>query len=518
MIDLHIHSTASDGSLSPFQITTLALKSGVTAISITDHDTIDGVKAVMTASSTRYPEILSGVEISCHPPSDTYGTSSLHMLGYGFSIYDTQLNQILDQLQQARQKRNPEIIEKLNALGFDITIEEILEKCGEGQAGRPHIAQVMVEKGFVASFKEAFDKYLAKGKPGYVDKFRISCRQAIHVIKSAGGVPVLAHPGLMENEDSASIETLVESLVSDGLMGIEVYYSSHSPQQVACFERLAQQYGLLVTGGSDFHGTFSQGVDIGSGKGNLNIGYHVFSELKNKIYQIWQQYPDVKILEANLGHTFENQTYLTRALSHRSYLNEHLHLEQKDNERLEFLGDAVLGLCVGQLLMETFPDKKEGELSQLRSILVSEPGLATIARNIDLGRFIRLGKGEVLSMGHEKNSILSDTFEAVIAAVYLDAGFEKTFDLIRCLFPEKLFLGLQEGRIQDYKSILQEVVQETGKNAPVYEVLNETGPDHDKQFEVALMISGNQVRGIGKTKKAAEQNCARNVLEWFKKI
>lgn len=466
----------------------------------------------------KFPEFITGVEISCDPPIEGYGTSSLHILGYGFSIYDIELNRVLRRLQQARKERNPKIIEKLNSLGFDISMEEVLMKCGDGQAGRPHIAQVMKEKGFVTSFDKAFKKYLGKGKPAYVDKFRISCRQAIEVIKNAGGIPVLAHPGLIDTTPYTRIEDLVAWLVKEGLMGIEVYYPGHSSQQVADFEKLVQKYNLLATGGSDFHGTYNEGVEMGSGRGDLNIGYHIFSELRNRIRKIWQDKTSHAIIETNIGHTFDNKDYLTRALCHRSYLNENPTIEQKDNERLEFLGDAVLGLCVGQLLMETFPDKKEGELSQLRSILVSESGLASIARRIDLGRFIRLGKGEILSMGYEKNSILSDTFEAVIAAVYLDGGFEAVFHIIRRLFPAKMFFDLLEGRVQDFKSILQEYVQENGGSSPVYEILNESGPDHDKTFEVKLNISGQESKGIGKTKKAAEQDCARNALEQFRKI
>lgn len=206
------------------------------------------------------------------------------------------------------------------------------------------------------------------------------------------------------------------------------------------------------------------------------------------------------------------------ALCHRSYLNENQNSCDSDNERLEFLGDAVLGLCIAQLLMEKSPLKKEGELSKLRATLVSEPALAQMARTIDLGRFIRLGKGEAISRGHDKNSILSDAFEAVIAAVYLDGGFEMVFGLIRLLFNESLDAMMPNEKTIDYKSRLQEYAQEQSGTTPCYVVVNETGPDHDKTFEISLTLFGVEARGFGKTKKAAEQDTARETLKCLKEI
>ncbi|MDA3787360.1 MAG: ribonuclease III, partial [Desulfobacula sp.] len=284
------------------------------------------------------------------------------------------------------------------------------------------------------------------------------------------------------------------------------------------YQDLADQKKLMMTGGSDFHGSFNKGVHLGSGKDNLNIEYSLFKALTLELEEIKEKYLDFRILENNIGYSFKNKSLLNNALCHRSYLNENQESCLCDNERLEFLGDAVLGLCIGHLLMEKSPSKNEGELSKLRANLVSEPALADMARFIDLGRFVRLGKGEAFSRGFDKNSILSDAYEAVIAAVYLDAGFDATYRLIHDLFKESLEKKLTNDETLDYKSMLQEFVQEHGATTPQYEVLNEIGPDHDKTFEISLNIFDIHSRGLGKTKKAAEQDSAKNALKMLKKI
>lgn len=518
MIDLHVHSTASDGSFSPLEIMKLAQKAGIRAISLTDHDTIDGVKEILNRPLPYLPEFITGVEISCEPPSGFSEVGSVHLLGYGFSIYDKNLNAIFNDAKKARAQRNPKIIEKLNSLGFNISIEQVENRFGADQTGRPHIAELMKEKGYVKTFKEAFDNYLGKGKPAYVDKYKVSLRQAIQGIRQAGGIPVLAHPGLLTFHKSHQIEKFIDVLMADGLIGLEVYYTDHSSLLTSFYQDLADQKHLMMTGGSDFHGSFNKGVCLGSGKDNLNIEYSLFKALTLELEEIKEKYSDLSTLENNIGHLFKNKSLLNNALCHRSYLNENQSSCLSDNERLEFLGDAVLGLCIGHLLMEKSPSKNEGELSKLRAGLVSEPALADMARLIDLGRFIRLGKGEAFARGFDKNSILSDAFEAVIAAVYLDAGFEMAYRLIHDLFNERLEKNMSSEKIIDYKSMLQEFAQEHGATTPQYEVLNEIGPDHDKIFEISLNIFDTHSVGLGKTKKAAEQDSAKKVLNALKKI
>jgi hypothetical protein len=491
----------------------LARQSGLRAISLTDHDTIDGVKEILNHPLPGTPEFISGVEISCDPPPEFKDLGSIHLLGYGFSVYDKHLNALLDKAREARIQRNPKIIERLNSLGFAITMDQVEARFGAHQTGRPHIAEFMKEKGFVESFRQAFDMYLGKDRPAYVAKYKVPCQQAIQVILEAGGIPVLAHPGLLEFKSSSGLEAFVDTLVTYGLEGIEVVYTDHDPGMTDFCRRLAQGKNLIATGGSDFHGTFNQGVELGSGKGNLEIDYSVVKALNARLEALREKHTRLNILENNIGYGFNDISFLNNALCHRSYLNENQNSCATDNERLEFLGDAVLGLCIGQLLMEKSPGKNEGELSKLRSNLVSEPALADMARSIDLGRFVRLGKGEALSRGFDKNSILSDAFEAVVAAVYLDAGFDRVYELLADLFNDSLDRILSNEKTMDYKSSLQEFAQERGAITPEYVVSRETGPDHDKTFEISLNLFGIEARGLGKNKKAAEQSAARKALK-----
>jgi len=219
-------------------------------------------------------------------------------------------------------------------------------------------------------------------------------------------------------------------------------------------------------------------------------------------------------LEVALGYVFVSAAYLTRALTHRSFANEQ-DLAVADNERLEFLGDAVIGLAVGHELMTRFPDESEGQLSVLRAQLVSETGLSRAARELDLGRWLRLGKGEEQTGGRDKSSLLADAFEAVCAAVYLDGGFEPA----RALVIRLLEVGLAEidaGISHDFKTRLQERVQAEHKAPPWYEVVETSGPDHDKRFTVRVMVGGTELgRATGRSKKGAEQDAAREALERF---
>ncbi len=515
MIDLHTHSTASDGSLSPLEILELAQKKGVRALALTDHDSIAGIKEIQNSVHSFPLEFITGVEISCDPPPEFKYLGSIHILGYGFSIYDKNLNQTLNRAVQARNERNPRIIEKLNEIGIQITMAQVEERFGAQQIGRPHIAELLVEKGYVENFRQAFDLYLGKNKPAYVDKYKVSCKDAVRLILDAGGLPILAHPGLLEFKDHQGLpdglSSFVAYLADLGLQGIEVYYTDHDGNRQKALAALAAENKLLATGGSDFHGSFNKGVELGQGKGDLNIGMSVFKALTERLAEI-RSCPRLDLLEKNIDYRFKDLSYLSNALCHRSFLNENQNSCETDNERLEFLGDAVLGLCVGQMLMDGDPSKQEGELSKLRSNLVSEPGLARMARMIDLGRFVKLGKGEFLSGGPDKNSILSDAFEAVVAAVYLDAGFDKTREILQRLFNGPVKQILVSSRTVDYKSCIQEYAQEHYGTTPVYSVEKESGPDHDKTFEISLTLDSLKVRGRGKTKKAAEQDAARNAL------
>ena len=529
-IDLHIHSTASDGSLSCEQILSLAKKNKIKAISITDHDTIEGMKSIWKKTLPKYPKLICGVEISCEPPSEFKELGNIHVLGYGFSVYDKELNNLLDKLKESREQRNPKIIEKLNKLGINISLEDVAKRFQAIQTGRPHIAEFLKEAGYVTTFKQAFDKFLGKDKPAYVNRYTISCELTIKTILSAGGVPVLAHPGLLNFSDKDKIPLFIDTLKSYGLKGIEVFYTDHDSLTTNFYQKLAHKKNLLMTGGSDFHGDFNENVKIGTGKNNnIYVDYSLYQKLNLCLEEIKQEHNDIIILEKNLNFFFKDLSLLKNALCHRSYANENPELFLLNNERLEFLGDAILGLCIGHLLMEKNTLADEGTLSKQRSTLVSETALADMARDIDLGRFISLGKGEYFSKGFEKNSILSDTFEAIIAAVYLDSNFETVFDLIKKLFNKNIEKILTRKNVSnfnsqnndnykfshnlDYKSQLQELIQQQYAILPDYVVTNEKGPDHNKIFEVRLYIADMEFEGFGRTKKSAEQDCAKNALK-----
>jgi ribonuclease III len=214
-----------------------------------------------------------------------------------------------------------------------------------------------------------------------------------------------------------------------------------------------------------------------------------------------------------LGYHFTDEAVIAEAFRHSSYVHEQADNGLKDNERLEFLGDAVLNLAVGYLLMQRYPEMQEGDLSRMRANLVNESQLAEIARTIDLGTLIMLGKGETLSNGREKNSILADTFEAVVAAVFLDGGFNAVLRIIEIHIVPLLEENHALNAIQDFKSLLQERVQIHRQQMPVYSVIGESGPDHDKTFSVRLTVLGLVTEGCGKSKKQAEQDAARIALE-----
>jgi ribonuclease-3 len=218
-------------------------------------------------------------------------------------------------------------------------------------------------------------------------------------------------------------------------------------------------------------------------------------------------------IEDKLGYHFTSVDLLKEALRHSSYVNEQADAELRDNERLEFLGDAVLNLIIGHILMMRNPEIKEGDLSRIRANLVNEGQLAKIARSIDLGSFIRLGKGEIQTHGREKSSILADTFEALMASIYLDGGFDAAFKIIEANFAPLLDGRHRVANQQDYKSKLQEIAQDRQGAMPNYSVIREEGPDHEKTFWVALKVLNIETQGSGKSKKLAEQDAARRALE-----
>jgi ribonuclease III len=223
---------------------------------------------------------------------------------------------------------------------------------------------------------------------------------------------------------------------------------------------------------------------------------------------------NLKDLEACIDYDFNDLALLDNALTHRSFVNENCALLCKDNERLEFLGDAVLELTVSAMLMKKFPDYAEGELSKLRASLVNEQPLAKLARRFRIGEFLRLGKGEEASGGRTKPSLLANAFESVVAAMFLDGGFDRTAAFIEGLFEPLIEAGGASAVYTDYKTAAQEICQNLFRELPRYLLLSETGPDHEKRFETSLVIGERVIAtGTGKSKKEAEQQAAKIALE-----
>ncbi|MBT8374951.1 MAG: ribonuclease III [Deltaproteobacteria bacterium] len=227
---------------------------------------------------------------------------------------------------------------------------------------------------------------------------------------------------------------------------------------------------------------------------------------------------DLSEIEEKLQYCFNNKELLDEALRHSSFVNEQSDADMKDNECLEFLGDAVLNLVTGHTLMKRYPELKEGDLSRMRANLVNDSQLAAIARRLNLGEYMQLGKGEIHTKGREKSSILANALEAVIAAVYLDGGFGAAFNTIEDNFSTLLNSINAPSANHDYKSKLQEIVQTSKKMVPCYIVINETGPDHDKTFTVQLTVKELKTEGIGKSIKLAEQDAAEKALKMINEV
>lgn len=258
-IDLHCHSTASDGSLSPAEVVRLAKQAGVSAMSLTDHDTARGVKEAADEAVRQGIDYISGIEISCE--FRTPGT--MHLLGYGVDPNSPSMANLSAELLANRNDRNPRIVRRLNELGVSVTMQEWQDESGGHVIGRPHLAAILVRKGYVSSVKHAFDKYLGQGGAAYFEKDYVPPRRALDLIFASGGIPVLAHPFQLRCTNDAELETVVKNMVDLGLVGVEVMHSDHDEALVERYTKLADRFGLVKTGGSDYHGASKKHIDFG---------------------------------------------------------------------------------------------------------------------------------------------------------------------------------------------------------------------------------------------------------------
>jgi predicted metal-dependent phosphoesterase TrpH len=264
VIDLHTHSTCSDGSDPPGRIPELAAAAGCSAVALTDHDTLAGLDEARRQAGEVGIRLVPGCEVSC-----AYRGRSTHVLVYFVEGVDGPLQEELARLRQDRRARNLHLVERLQELGMPVTYEEIVaEAAGEESVGRPHVATVLVRHGFAESIPDAFDRWLARGRPAHVPKARVAPGEIAERARASGGVAVLAHPLSMELEPSELEEAVVE-LAAAGFAGIEATYGQYSPDDRAMLAGLARRHGLVATGGSDYHGTRKPGLSVGTGLGDL---------------------------------------------------------------------------------------------------------------------------------------------------------------------------------------------------------------------------------------------------------
>ena len=274
-VDLHAHSTASDGSDAPAHLVELALDAGLRSLAVTDHDTQEGVEEALAASSTTDLELIPGVELSLG-----YDRGGLHLVVLWLVPGDGPLQDRLAALRDGRDVRNLEIVRRLSSVGMPVTIEEIEDEAGGGSVGRPHIAAVMVARGYVPDIRTAFDLWLGAGKPGYVGRDRLDAEEAIGLARESGGVPILAHPHTLGITTAAEMADLLVWLKRAGLVGLEAFYGAYRRHERDGYADLARRFGLIPSGGSDYHGTYKPGLMLGSGYGDLVVNDAILDELR----------------------------------------------------------------------------------------------------------------------------------------------------------------------------------------------------------------------------------------------
>ncbi|HEX9654009.1 MAG TPA: PHP domain-containing protein [bacterium] len=266
--DLHLHTNRSDGYYSPKELIDLIATHGLRAIAIVDHDEISGLHEAIDYGSGIGIEVISGVELSVN-----YLNYDLHILAYCFDPQNSQLVDHLKMIRIERLKRARKIVEKLNRLGMPIAFDAVLKKSGAGSVGRPHIAGVLLDEGYVYSFQDAFNRYLGDGKPANIDKYRMDIQATVNLVRAAGGICSIAHPGLMLGPEDLLF------LIKAGVQGIEVVHPKHNPEQQRNYRTLVQAYGLVETGGSDFHGG-KKGDDV---LGKYTIPYVAVARMKEAV-------------------------------------------------------------------------------------------------------------------------------------------------------------------------------------------------------------------------------------------
>ena len=273
LIDLHTHSCCSDGSMTPRELIAHAKESGISAVALSDHDCVDGVREAMEEGERLGVEVIPAIEFSVVSDTET------HMLGYFIDPSSPAIGSAMEKIFAAREYRARVTLEKLNELGFPITVEEVKRVAGGALLCRAHYARVLQDKGLVPSVKEAFDKYLANGRPAYCGKQAITAEEAIELIHAAGGIAFVAHLHLIRLSDE-DLYAFLRRLKAAGLDGIEGYYTEYTPEMQEKFQRMARELDLQISGGTDFHAKMKPHIAIGRGTGDLRIPYSVLENMK----------------------------------------------------------------------------------------------------------------------------------------------------------------------------------------------------------------------------------------------
>ena len=273
LIDLHTHSLKSDGSMTPAEVVREAKRAGLAAIALSDHDTVDGIREAVAEGEKIGVEVIPAIEFSVQSKTET------HILGYFIDIENPDLLKTLKEVVDLRIERNYVTCQRLNELGFDITIEEVRALAPNNFVGRAHFARVLMDKGYTKSVKEGFDLYMTSGKYAYCEKQRLTARDAVELIGKCGGISFLAHPHLTKLGDD-ELKEFLKKLKGFGLSGLEGYYTDYTPEMQEKYQAMAKELGLLISGGTDFHAAMKPHISIGTGLGNMKIPYSVLEAMK----------------------------------------------------------------------------------------------------------------------------------------------------------------------------------------------------------------------------------------------
>lgn len=277
-VDLHTHTASSDGTYSPKELVYYGAEKGLSAVAITDHDTISGIEESLYYGEKAGIEVIEGIEISTE-----YGETDIHIVGLFVDNTDSNFLSILSALREKRESRNLLMVEKLQKLGLDISYEDVVNAAEGGVVTRAHVARALMQKGCTGTIEEAFDRYIGKQRPAYVKRQVPDWKTTLDILRNNGALAILAHPFLYKL-GRESLENMISELSQSGLTGIEAYYSTHSPSDTEYIKNIAQKNKLLISGGSDFHGSNKPDIDLGTGRGSLAVPYDVLEKLKERKY------------------------------------------------------------------------------------------------------------------------------------------------------------------------------------------------------------------------------------------